>query len=897
MSSISEILECNRVDGMIHTHVSLISPKGKFQFDRNALEEFWKIYLEIVHKSPETSLGIAEKPQHYLPVLVDVDLKMNVDDDDNIPERLYEDPHIISVIEIYQSVLRNIVEDCSDENLICLVLEKPLYVQIKGDNTYVKNGFHLHFPFTFLNKVDQEIHLIPRVKQQIKEINTFRDIGFKNSDELIDKSYSRVPWLLYGSKKSEDQNSYKVTMAFDASGEQISLQEALSNYKIFNQQEEQIQFTKPIKYYFPRILSILPYGRDVCEVKSDLVCPMKENMNDYGNQDKKRVYNDLSVEENLKLAERFLRIISDNRANDRDDWMTIGWVLFNIGEGSKKGLELWIEFSHRCPEKFQESVCVYEWNRMVKKDLSIGTLRYFAREDNSEEYIKIVSELMKPHIDNSLSGSHNDIAKALSERYGEQFVCASIAYKSWYEYQDHTWNKVEEGITLRTKISDELVNRYVELGNKYLMQLSKCNDEAEKAMYNVRVKNAQRMINNLKSCPYKNNVMRECMEVFYDSTFHKKLDSNAWTIGFKNGIYDLKNNVFRQGRPGDFTSMKMGVNYIEDLSDKDSRVLEVYDFLEKVFPDKSVRDYFLDTSSDVFVGGNSNKLVLLWSGEGDNAKSVTQTIFEKMLGNYAIKLPTALITGKRTQSSAACPELARAGNGVRWAVLQEPDQKDVINIGILKELSGNDTFFARGLYKEGGEINPMFKLVLICNEPPKLPYSDKATWNRIRVIPFESTFCNDAPETYEEQLLEKKFPKDPHFVNKIPDMIEAFAWILINHRRKVRVRTEPEKVKLATANYRKKNDIYRQFIEECVTHCEDNYLGIIELYGQFKEWYKDSMPNHGLPIKNEVKEYFSKLWGEPEYGCKWKGYKIIPQGTEIVLEEKDLVNHENLPPI
>ena len=90
---------------------------------------------------------------------------------------------------------------------------------------------------------------------------------------------------------------------------------------------------------------------------------------------------------------------------------------------------------------------------------------------------------MKPHIDNSLSGSHNDIAKALSERYGEQFVCASIAYKSWYEYQDHTWNKVEEGITLRTKISDELVNRYVELGNKYLIQLSKCNDEAEKAMY------------------------------------------------------------------------------------------------------------------------------------------------------------------------------------------------------------------------------------------------------------------------------------------------------------------------------------------------------------------------------------------------------------------------------
>ena len=72
----------------------------------------------------------------------------------------------------------------------------------------------------------------------------------------------------------------------------------------------------------------------------------------------------------------------------------------------------------------------------------------------------------------------------------------------------------------------------------------------------------------------------------------------------------------------------------------------------------------------------------------------------------------------------------------------------------------------------------MFKLALICNEPPKLPYSDKATWNRIRVIPFEATFCDDAPETYEEQMLEKRFPKDPHFSSKIPAMTEAFFWVL-----------------------------------------------------------------------------------------------------------------------
>lgn len=63
---------------------------------------------------------------------------------------------------------------------------------------------------------------------------------------------------------------------------------------------------------------------------------------------------------------------------------------------------------------------------------------------------------------------------------------------------------------------------------------------------------------------------------------------------------------------------------------------------------------------------------ILFIPTGDNGKSVTENLFEIMLGKYAIKLPTSLLVGKRTQSSSACPELVRAGNGVRWALLQEP---------------------------------------------------------------------------------------------------------------------------------------------------------------------------------------------------------------------------------
>jgi len=326
-------------------------------------------------------------------------------------------------------------------------------------------------------------------------------------------------------------------------------------------------------------------------------------------------------------------------------------------------------------------------------------------------------------------------------------------------------------------------------------------------------------------------------------------------------------------------------------------VKEVHLFLQKIFPDREVREYFLNTSSEVFVGGNQKKHVLFWSGEGDNGKSVTQTLFEKMLGEYAIKLPTSLIVGKRSQSSVACPELVRAGNGVRWAILQEPDKKDVINIGILKELSGNDSFYARGLFQSGGEIEPMFKLIVICNDPPSLPYSDKAAWNRIRVVPFESTFVTNAPDTFEEQLLTKRFAKDPYFMDKIPSMIKAFAWVLLAHRKRGYKFIEPDKVKAATELYRKKNDIYRQFMEERIVEDETSKVSLDEMYVSFKEWYRDGYPGLTIPNKSDVKEYFYKAWGEP-IKRYWLGKRSVSltdevkTGDVLLLGENDLQEPE-----
>jgi len=925
--SVQQILRDNKVKGIFHTHVSMGKNPGKYNFNRQDLEKFWNLYMKELSESAislssssssssdsisEFNFGVAEKPQHYLPVLVDVDIKIKEDDSqvdieidsDTGEEILHTEKHVKEIRDIYQSVLRDIVENCTDQTLICILLEKPLYRTDSGGVSYMKHGFHLHFPYCFLSKVDQEIHLIPRVKQIVTDMKIFSDIGIEDSGKAIDDSSCKAQWLLYGSSKDEGLDPYKVSKVFNSEGDEISLEDAFSKYLLYDQNEKLIKLKGKVKYFLPRILSIIPYGREPCDVRGGLSCPSKEKMIERALKSRSETkFKNVSVIEALEVARQLVPMLSVERAEDRNEWMIVGWVLYNIGEGCHEALDLWCDFSQKCEEKYDEAVCVYQWERMIKKEYTLGTLRHFAGIDSPEQYKNFKKTQAIKYVHESLNGSHNDVAKVLCAEYGDGVICASATNKIWYHFVDNKWELDEEGMFLRSKISGEIVEKFTVIGKDLLTQLSKCNDKGEEAMVNARLKQVQKMISSLKSSPYKTNVLKECAEVFFDKRFAEKLDTNPALFPFKNGIYDLNANIFRPGRPEDFISKTAPIDYKEFDYD-DQEVQDVFDYLETVFPDKSVKRYFLDMASSVFYGGNQNKHVYFWTGEGDNSKSVLQSIFEKMLGKLAIKFNTSVVTGKKAQSGTANPELARSAGGVRWAVLEEPNSDETINIGILKNLSGNDTYLARDLFEKGREakeITPLYKLIFITNKLPKLKHSDKAVWNRIRVIPFESTFCRSddpAPETYEEQLKQKRFPMDTEFPKKIPGMLQPFAWILLKHRLTIKESFEPEKVRMATAMYRRENDIYRQFVEESIVQEKGKVLTLVELYAQFKEWFKEGLPGHQIPVKGIVEEYFVKTWGEPEKGKRWKGYRIktlqddLDSGDAVELDDGDFVEYD-----
>lgn len=969
MSSIFTFLNAYRVsDKDLTTHISQ-NPNGKYNVPNSELRKFYHFF----NTSKEVTSILEIASSNYIPFLIDVDLKIETRNGKN-QKKLYEKHHVSNIVNCAMNVIRECLVDIKEEDLRCYLLERNGYVEKRNSKEYFKNGFHLHFPRIFLTRNQFECIIIPKLEKRMKDENIELPYGTTFTN-VIDKSIYKgkgKPWFMYGSSKPDVNEPYHCSRVYMSDGsEETNWKKTLSSYpnKISN----------TIDDCLVDIFSIRS------ETKSDFIYDIRSEC--YVSNEYIQNNNNTIIEDNFNFQRDHVESIRDPKQDEliddllfvlppeyyteRDKWIHIGWILYNHFDGCDEGFYRWDEFSKKCPEKYNLNVLKEEWNNMEKKDVTIASLKFIVRKENPELYDEICTKFTQEYLQSSLfqsSITHYDIANILHLKYQSNFVCSHIKNNDWYEFSDHTWKKIDDGNSLRKRISTDIVKEYEKIKNditgdqlkklqsdlrkeeellddfngdmkrletrigrldinnnddkkmiekyeknkkeldelikrseskkkniiNYIDTLNNKNtdmvmdeldeDKKKKKMKNEKVERINKTIANLKSTPFKKNVMSEAKDLFYDEYFDAKLNTDPWLIAFNNGVYDLKNNVFRDGQPTDRISLKMEINYRNDFTMDSPEVKMAQDFFIKIFPDKELRKFFLAVQSEIFIGRNQRKIFQIWTGVGDNGKSITQEIFEKMLGPLCSKLPTSLIVGKRTQSSSASPELERAGSGCRLCILQEPSETDRINMGILKELSGNDKFYARGLHKDPKDVNPMFKLIMICNKPPTIPNSqnDQATWNRVRIIPFESKFPKDkslVPNTFEEQLEKKIFHRDVNFSDKIPQMIEGVAWMLLDiYRRGENLNVEePLKVIAATNEYRKRDDYLLSFVHERTRTSEESVLLFTEFYETFKGWYKDDYPGGRLPSAPEIKENLKKLWGEPdnELQCSWNNRQII----------------------
>jgi putative DNA primase/helicase len=215
--------------------------------------------------------------------------------------------------------------------------------------------------------------------------------------------------------------------------------------------------------------------------------------------------------------------------------------------------------------------------------------------------------------------------------------------------------------------------------------------------------------------------------------------------------------------------------------------------------------------------------------------------------------------------------------------MQEPDVNETLNVGEMKEITGNDKIQARGLYKEPFEFTPQFKLFLMCNQLPVVPSDDDGTWRRLRATPFVSRFVKG--EDVDIKL--NRYPIDKTLKQKLPYWIVPFMLTLLGEWEEYDKNgiIVPAAVTDKTSEYRNANDLIGQWINDCCVQVENTKEGVNEyapgefdnLYAEFKEWCS-SQEEKNPPEKKAVKEALKKWQASSKFGLSI-GKKKVDSGV------------------
>ncbi len=862
---------------------------GAYLIPFSETDKFHEVYAKDLEAGKKLSfLEVPRRDIDYGYVKVDFDFRYPLE----TPNRQYTKQHIKQIVHLYRSIIQKYFET-ETTDLTCFVTERTKPYKLDNENM-IRDGFHLLFtvglPYTFqhvMRNMVIETIVNQKIIDDIKTLNSIQDVV----DKSVVESNS---WFMYGSRK-QNLEPYLLTMELDNNNDEqdidkwetIDLVKTLSIRSVSDRLEYKTpELENEIKSKAPIKIKNTP------KIKEKKIALEKLNTN--------------SLPENHETIRSLVRILSTERAEHYADWFSVGACLYNINESL---LPVWIEFSKRSP-KFKEGVCEEYWTSKFRKDnLGLPSLMFWAKSDNPTEYDKIRRGSVRFKMETSIkTPSHYDIAAVVYEMHRYDFVCTSLKNKKWYYFDGNHWCHSDQGMCIRSILSKEVANEYLKYGiecNQKIVQLNTqegSNDSGTDNMISAlqeRAKSANKIASCLKTTSFKDNVVKECAEFFYDKNFMAKLDTSPLLIGTQNGVYDLAKKEFRQGRPDDYISKKVKVDYIDIDKENPEHMRQldfINDFFNKVLPIESVRRYMWLSIASCLEGYTTQKFPIL-TGTGGNGKTILMEFLQETFGEYACTVSTSIFTHKSSSPSAASPEIARIQN-VRLVSAEETEEGSTINVARMKELTGGNKITSRKLFEDIEEFKPQAHWFLVCNNLPKITSDDGGTWRRIHIVEFISSFV-DNPDDDKYAGQKYIFPRDDEIGIKLSECREVLFSYLVNTMypefKKCGIK-EPKEVEMKTTDYRQENDLFFQYIKERVDKKADSILKITEAYGDFKYWFKDSGIDAKIPSNKEFKAYFDKKFGS--YGnhkqgnAGWKGITVKPReidlDTPAPMDEKDI---------
>jgi len=924
--------------------------RGKFKIPK----EEYDVFLDLVHEHvfvKGKACSLLEKHKAQSPILIDGDFRYAAG---GPLSRRYTQDQIREFVKAYADAFYHFFEPLADAKPLQFFVSLKPSPEADKEHDNHKDGFHIVCP-TITTGPEVQFALRGYLLQTGVIERIFGSTGMTNPpQDCFDIAVIRNNnWFLYGACKP-DKAWYKVETIYSASAEEgvcTLVEESVDSWTpqtLIKTQSIQLQHDEitpltlrtddsAIEVEWTQLLQRWGKGASWVNKAKSPSLGSTAAKGGAGSEEPSEFTLDSAVAtaaaaamvqvsglsvrnsygaEEIALAFRLVRSCLDpvKRAKGYHDWVQTGLLLHNIAN-TEESLKVWSEFSRRVPGAAGTPDAVYKdkWALLPaessaikrgRKPLMMGTLLLWARLDSPSTYKTIMDEANAEMALLNSSGTHDSIADLVLRMYRHEFRCtppkkgSTATAFEWYQYEDHAWRSLMTWTALRTRLGNEVRNVYLAADVKILEREMAATDQTERERLQAQLKNIRKIESQLQTTGFKECVMKEATDKFYDEEFLKYMNQDPTHVGFSNGVLELRaigtdgkpHINFRPGRPDDCISFQMGrgmvgldsIPYISyDPLKPAPEHLELLDFFTKIYPDPVVREYCLTLYSACLEGANHEQKFYIMSGAGGNGKSKIIDLMAKTFGEYQDSLSATALTRKRADAGNANPEFIDLKNK-RFVGMVEPEEGEKINTSLMKQLSGQDMLKVRGLYKSQEGFVFTARIFMSANTLPGVSSMDNGTWRRIMVIPHVATFVEEGKPTNPAAHIH---PRDPLLDIKIsrwrPYFASLLAWYYENHYLKHGL-IPPPQVTAASTQYKEENDSFAAFCQESLVKEAGAEVKENDVYACYKNWCKYSSGKNPLQ-KAVVKAKMIEVYGKPvdARGSIFAGLRLVQEGEDV----------------
>ena len=410
------------------------------------------------------------------------------------------------------------------------------------------------------------------------------------------------------------------------------------------------------------------------------------------------------------------------------------------------------------------------------------------------------------------SYSHNDIgiAKLFYDLHSAA-ICYVIEAKTWYVYTGKRWIKDDGGLLVMEKCKD-----FAQALATYAKIADDGSDEGKAFM---------KFASGFHSRRKREGLLSDARSTAPKTLAH--FDRDRTLFNCQNGTFSLADMALRPHDAEDLITKISRVKYNADAScERWGR------FISEVMNGDADTAQFLQKAFGYCLSGETalECFFILYGSTTRNGKTTLTETVAYILNEYARTIQPQTLSRRPNDGASASPDIARL-KGARLVNMPEPEKGLELNIALVKQLTGGDTYTGRFLHENPVEFAPEFKIFVNTNHLPCASDDTVFASGRVKLIPFDRHFTPEEQDTGLKKLFRKH-----------DNMSGIFNWLVEGYRLlQADGLAVPPKVAQAIANYRVETDIIGDFINETLIESDEgSRLKTSELYKRYQSWAKSN---------------------------------------------------------